>query len=561
MRSFLSGKSPSMSAEAAECLSGKKSDANILRVALGSIESAGPLATGDPFSCPCCHSYFSCGSSANVAKSETGAPIWTCEFCGTRTPVSLEPPEFPTTNCVTYLLNQLSDGTKLQPEEEQKAKVPNKHVLAGPEPTVVFCVDCSGSMDDTTDMKVCHGMKYLRSPNSVSRLEAVKLAIDSQLRQLSRSAPGRKVGFVTFESAVQILGDGSHPPVKLPKALHNNFDGNIAFAEKLNDEYLARPLRETCEMLLERLEHICTGGCTTLGPALAAAVAMASKGAPGSRVIICTDGIANEGMGEIEGHETKAKEFYTRLGKYAKERGVIVSIISIVSSECRLEMLSPVADMTGGDVLRVDPENLSNDFETLLSEKVIATNVTVKVRLHRALRFVGVPESYLSPDGSVYTQPIGSANRDTSVVCKYSMKSIKDLERMKGIDYFRMMQVPIQAQIEFRDLEGKNCVTVFTKLAECTEELSLSKRGMNKRIVTTCCARSAALYAKEERYEEAQSVSQEVARTCDQAEDREQILRETKCISMPLAVQRDRREVGQSDELSVGINRAMKKFN
>ena len=40
-------------------------------------------------------------------------------------------------------------------------------------------------------------------------------------------------------------------------------------------------------------------GTTALGPAVLTSVAMASKGAPGSQVIICTDGMANVGLGSF----------------------------------------------------------------------------------------------------------------------------------------------------------------------------------------------------------------------------------------------------------------------
>ena len=36
-----------------------------------------------------------------------------------------------------------------------------------------------------------------------------------------------------------------------------------------------------------------------MGPGVLASVAMASKGAPGSQVIVCTDGMANVGIGSF----------------------------------------------------------------------------------------------------------------------------------------------------------------------------------------------------------------------------------------------------------------------
>jgi len=41
-------------------------------------------------------------------------------------------------------------------------------------------------------------------------------------------------------------------------------------------------------------------GQTALGPALVAAIEVASKGSKGSSVILCTDGLANIGVGALE---------------------------------------------------------------------------------------------------------------------------------------------------------------------------------------------------------------------------------------------------------------------
>jgi len=58
-----------------------------------------------------------------------------------------------------------------------------------------------------------------------------------------------------------------------------------------------KTISETKDALLSRVEQMQVKGRTALGPAVLTAVAMASKGAPGSQVIICTDGMANVGLG------------------------------------------------------------------------------------------------------------------------------------------------------------------------------------------------------------------------------------------------------------------------
>ena len=60
---------------------------------------------------------------------------------------------------------------------------------------------------------------------------------------------------------------------------------------------MKRPISETKDSLLAKVGQLQVKGSTALGPAVLTSVAMASKGAPGSQVIICTDGEANVGLG------------------------------------------------------------------------------------------------------------------------------------------------------------------------------------------------------------------------------------------------------------------------
>lgn len=72
-----------------------------------------------------------------------------------------------------------------------------------------------------------------------------------------------------------------------------------------------KAIRETKESLLARVAGIHTKGTTALGPAVLTSVAMASKGKPGSQVIICTDGMANVGIGSFgRGGDAEAQQFY-----------------------------------------------------------------------------------------------------------------------------------------------------------------------------------------------------------------------------------------------------------
>lgn len=105
-------------------------------------------------------------------------------------------------------------------------------------------------------------------------------------------------------------------------------------------------------------------GPTALGPAILSSIALASEGSPGSQVVICTDGLANIGLGAFDEAKTeqevaKIDEFYERVGEFAKSKGLTINVVSIIGDECNLDSLSKLADLTGGNVERVDPVSLT----------------------------------------------------------------------------------------------------------------------------------------------------------------------------------------------------------
>jgi hypothetical protein len=102
--------------------------------------------------------------------------------------------------------------------------------------SVVFCVDISGSMcvtkpvsgkfkikgDKTSDlmkelMKFSDGSDQFledegKNQTYVSRMQCMKAAIDTQIKDMEKACPERKVGLVTFNNDVTIYGDGIIDP-------------------------------------------------------------------------------------------------------------------------------------------------------------------------------------------------------------------------------------------------------------------------------------------------------------------------------------------------------------
>jgi len=94
-----------------------------------------------------------------------------------------------------------------------------------------------------------------------------------------------------------------------------------------------------------------TYGSTALGPGLVTAISLAGR-QRGSKVVLCTDGEANVGL--------LGSEFYTKAASFAKDKGVMVSILSIKGDRCNLKELGKLTLSTGGSIMKIDPNLLGS---------------------------------------------------------------------------------------------------------------------------------------------------------------------------------------------------------
>ena len=82
---------------------------------------------------------------------------------------------------------------------------------------------------------------------------------------------------------------------------------------------LNKTIEESHQKLTDKLMSIEENGSTALGPAIATSIAMAAEGPAGSQVVICTDGLANIGVGNFDDAKNKeelakVEDFYEKVG-------------------------------------------------------------------------------------------------------------------------------------------------------------------------------------------------------------------------------------------------------
>eukprot|EP01022_Parablepharisma_sp_SALTPOND_P019152 TRINITY_DN3238_c0_g1_i1.p1 TRINITY_DN3238_c0_g1~~TRINITY_DN3238_c0_g1_i1.p1 ORF type:complete len:731 (+),score=92.14 TRINITY_DN3238_c0_g1_i1:5000-7192(+) len=482
-------------------------DTNVISLNLSVLKDKTNIATGDPIICLQCKAMLNIHSKIETVE---GQQVWKCEFCNSVNPVAIEKEELPQSDELTYVIQSAHQA--MQDKEESKA--------IAEDVSIIFCIDTSGSMCVTQPVQGKVAVKYdktkklkeflkysdgsqqymgkeKKNTTYISRMQCLQTAIEKQISDLSNGAPNRKVGIVTFNNEVCIIGDGLMPPKTVAGDKLNNYDVLLKEGMEYGDKYVSKNVKETKKSLINRLAAIEESGQTALGPALLIALGMAIKGKPGSKVILCTDGLANIGLGSVEDLSSEilfneTQGFYSKLGELAKSKGVCISLISLVSEECKLEMLSPLADLTAGDILKVDPLHLSSDFANILSESVIATNVDVRVKLHKGLTFRNENPVNLAENETLLLRHIGNAMDSQEVTFEYC---IKPADKMGDLDFSKVTHLPFQTQISYTTLDGMKCVRLITKTQLITFEKEEAKKAANYTVLAVNAVQQSAKLA------------------------------------------------------------------
>ena len=175
-------------------------------------------------------------------------------------------------------------------------------------------------------------------------------------------------------------------------------------------------------------------------------VAMASKGAPGSQVIVLTDGEANTGIGFFSNknpaQNIASENFYTRVGQLAAESGVMVNLVTVEGCEAKIAGLQSLIGISGGRIEQVNPNEMSKDFSSILSQKSIAMQVEAKVKLHKGLQFRNELEADLNEDRTILTRRFGNVTNSTMFTFEYGMKPISELLEIEDLDMTSITDFP-----------------------------------------------------------------------------------------------------------------------
>ncbi|XP_013866046.1 circularly permutated Ras protein 1 [Austrofundulus limnaeus] len=421
--------------------------------------------------CGTCRAALSCLSS--VQRN-----LWVCEFCGSENGVDGGVAKV----CVGQRAGVRSDDLYLP-------KISDDDYQNLEDTLVIFCVDISGSMSVTTEVS-SDGSSSLHK----SRLEGVQDALQRTLMSVLQQSPHRRVALVTFNDEVVIYGDGTGAPLTLREWALLDYDHIWQQAVSYRVPHC---VAETFPQLVQRVKELREHGATALGPAVLASVAMASR-YPGSKVILCTDGRANIGLGEMEqapalSSLNQTPYFYRQLALQAMEKEVIISIMSFKGSDCRLADIGTLADATGGRVNIVSIGTVATEIQSISVDNVLATSVTLTMHAPDGVYF-----PFEEENNHTLVKEIGNVTKGLEITFQFAVKpDFKEIFLLRS-------SVPFQLKLSFKTRDQQRVTRVLTEQRPVTTSSWIRPSQLNMAVLGVHCAQLCASLTMEGRIQEAQ---------------------------------------------------------
>ena len=452
------------------------------------------------YKCQKCGGYLNKYSS--LILKENNKYEWKCEFCSNlNTEIFIENNNIPKSETFEKCI------------EANIVKETNKD----DDSTLIFCFDISGSMCQSYNIgsklkekfnKIIGKKPAIRNDlysieykddneidfsnydfsqnntNYISRLDMVKLSIEDNIKTLLKNSPNIKVGIVSFGSEIEVKGDClSNVMIVKEKDMSN--EQKIKSLGEENTNLIKSKLKESSSKIIESIRKTEENGSTALGPAILMSLSLMKNAKIGSRIFLCTDGMSNLGVGDISENREKAIEFYKKIGNMAKEKGIVISLITFEDSESEIDVLKNMVELSGGEIIRVNPNEILDGFNDLLDNQVIASDVNIKVNLNKSMTFRDQEKKDLKNDESTIIKNMGNVTKETETYYELKFKHATKLAEMKDINFNNLNNLIFQTEIIYKNRNGDKYLRVITKNLKVSDNKEEINKQANLNIVST----------------------------------------------------------------------------
>ena len=495
----------------------KAIDTNVCVIRYNSLDQKSDEILPKLYKCEKCESYLN--KYSNLIPKENGYQ-WKCEFCfHLNENVNIDKNNIPKSEVIENCL------------EPQIVKETNKD----DDTSLIFCFDVSGSMcqsynvdrklrekfnkiigkkppvqrslfnygDDDDNIDFSNYDFNQNNTNYISRLDMVKLAIENNINSLLKNSPNVKVGIVSFGNEIEVKGD-CLSNVMIVKQKDMNNESKIKILGEENTNLIKSPIQLSSKNIIKSLRATEENGATALGPAVLLSLSLLKNAKIGSRIFLCTDGLSNLGVGDISENREGSIEFYKKVGNIAKEKGVAISLITFEDAESEIDVLKNMVELSGGEIIRVNPSQILDGFNDLLENEVIASEVAIKMNLNKSMTFRDKKDNLKNEQSSI-EEKIGNATKETETYYELKFKNATKLADIKEIDYDKLKNLTFQTEITYKNKNGAKYIRIITKNLEVSDNKEQVNKQANLNIVSTNQVQKSAKLAGKGNFMDAQA--------------------------------------------------------
>jgi len=162
--------------------------------------------------------------------------------------------------------------------------------------------------------------------------------------------------------------------------------------------------------------------------------------------------------------------------------------------------------MTGGDIIKVKPTEILNEFSNLLTTEIIATNVKLNDKLHKLMCFRNENSYQLKYDRSTLIKDIGNVTNETEIFVEYKFKASEEIiKKYPQISLDNLKEIPFQSIIEYTSKTGDKCIRVLATLQKVSSDKDDIAKDAKFDILSVNALQKSSEYARVGQYRKAQA--------------------------------------------------------
>ena len=404
----------------------------------------------EPIMCKFCSAIFT--DTDMIKEDKENGTHYICEYCGTINSVDKSKIKEKLPNDIDFILADV-----LLEKSKEKEKITKVAVTEGD--LYISVIDISGSM-------------------SGAKIEAVKKSLIQTLKDFKINSPITKYILIAFESSVYYYLRHDKDPTNFSGDLLFSLEGMKAELKKsLEKGVFIGSIGEFADAWMKKVESLRSMDMTALGPALYFAVMSFELFNSTGRITLLTDGLANQGIGNLSGTSAGAEKFYEGMATLCNQYKIIVDVVGISGSgdnnEMGLQTLGKLTDKTGGTLYLISADEMEAIFSELRQTRYIGKDVKVRVIVPPNFSIKNITGAFSSKgayNGSEIN--LGAITEDRELFLELDSKT----------ELKEDQEVPVQLQVEYIDKKGRKRMRVVNDKVKVTKDEKEFKSDYNQKL-------------------------------------------------------------------------------